>query len=157
MIGRISIILFLILLFSGLGYTAELLFEEAFNNYNEGVMAQKMRNFYSAETSYQKSIIIDRGTKCKKYIFNNLGLIYIERGDTAKAEFAFKEALRLDPDYTIAASNLTLLYLKLAVAYKDRGDMKKALEIFQKAFSHYPTKTFIMEEEKDAKAENSGN
>ncbi|MGD9014817.1 MAG: tetratricopeptide repeat protein [Candidatus Omnitrophota bacterium] len=156
MIARTSIILVLILLFSGLGYAAELLSEEAFNHYNEGVRAQKMRNFYRAQTSYQKAIILDRSTQCKKFIFNNLGVIYAERGEVTKAELAFKEALKLDPDYQTAAFNLTRMYLKLAVAYKDRGNRNKSLEFFEKAFSYYPTKAFIIEEEKKAKADNSG-
>jgi len=157
MIGRTPIVLFIIILFCGIVYGSELFYEEAVGRYNEGVRAQKARDFYSAQTSYQKSIIIDKGTRCKKYIFNNLGVLYIENGQVAKAEIAFREALRLDPDYKTAASNIALLYLKLAISYKDKGDTTRALDNFEKAFSYYPSRTFIIEGEKELKADNSEN
>ena len=82
--------------------------------------------------------------------------MHIENGEIAKAELAFKEALKLDPEYKTATSNLAFLYLKLALSYKDKGDIKKALDNYQKAFSYYPEKTFILEEEKEVEPDSSG-
>ncbi|MFC1657922.1 hypothetical protein ACFL1D_00905 [Candidatus Omnitrophota bacterium] len=150
MIKETLIALSVLVLLPCVVHGSELLSEEALNYYNEGVKAQRMGDFYSAETSYQKTMIIDKSSKCKKSIFNNMGLMNLKRGEAARAEMAFKEALKLDPEYKTAASNLALLYLKLALSYKDRGNTIKALENFEKAFAYYPQKDFVIEGEKKA-------
>ena len=157
MVNRALMMLFLLCSFCRIGYATELMSEEAINYYNQAVKAQKMRSYYQAQTGYHKAIIVDQDTKYKKFIFNNLGVIHAESGDVAKAEVAFREALKLDPDYKTAGSNLALLYLKVAIAYKDKGQTKKALENFEKAFSYYPEGAFMIEEEKEAQAGSSGN
>jgi tetratricopeptide (TPR) repeat protein len=149
MINKSIIILFLICLFCNPSYGSKLLSEEALNYYNEGVRAQMRDDLYDAEINYQKAILLD--TNCKKFVFNNYGVIYAYRGETEKAESAFKEALKIDPDYHVATSNLSLLYLKLSMFYKNKGDVKRAFDNLEKAFCyiHYREEPFIIEEEKD--------
>ncbi|MCT7145081.1 tetratricopeptide repeat protein, partial [Salmonella enterica] len=40
----------------------------------------------------------------------DLGLVYVERGDTAAAEQAFRQALKLQPDFVPAYVNLSDMY-----------------------------------------------
>jgi len=147
--NRILIILFLICLFCNLAFGAELLSEEAIGYYNDGVRAQKKGDLYNADINYQKSILLD--VDCKKFVLNNYGLIHASKGQMQKAEIAFKEALKIDPDYNAAIFNLSLLYLKISKLSKDRGDVRKALDYLEKAFYHFPKKSFIMEGEIEIK------
>ena len=52
---RIFGILLLLALFCNRGYATELMAEEAINYYNQGVKEQRMRNYYQAQTNYQKA------------------------------------------------------------------------------------------------------
>ncbi len=153
MIGKSLVILFLVCLFCNSTYGSELLVEEAFNHYREGLKAQKMGDFYNAQTNYQKSILLD--AKYKKYIFNNLGVLHTSKGEMKEAEIKFKEALKIDPYYNVAIVNLSILYFKLSIFYKNKGDTKKALENLEKAFYYYPEKTFILEEREDINGNDS--
>ena len=150
--NRTLIIFFLISSFCYLAYGSELLSEEAIGYYNDGVKAQKSGDFYNADINYQKSILLD--VDCKKFVFNNYGVMYAEKEDMQRAETAFKEALAIDPDYNAVILNLSLLYLKISKISKDRGDVRKALDYLEKAFYNYPKKSFIIEEEIEIKRDN---
>ena len=125
--------------------------EEAINYYNEGVRAQKKGDLYNAEINYQKSILLD--VDCKKFVFNNFGVMHADKGKMHEAEIAFKEALKIDSGYNAAVSNLSLLYLKMSKLAKDRGDVRKVLDILEKAILYLPKKSFIIEQEKEIKGE----
>ena len=148
MVNRSLIIFFIFCLFCNAGYSSELLREEAFNHYNEGLRQQVAGDFKNALTNYQRALIIDKNSLCRKFILNNTGLMYIEQGKAQEAELAFKDALALDTNYDTAAFNLSLLYLKMAKHYKETGDEKMASDYFEKAFAYYSDKTFIVEGEK---------
>jgi len=147
MLKKYLIILFFIALSCKLAYSSELLSKEALTHYNEGVRAQMRGDFDTAKVSYQKSVLL--GAKYKKFALNNFGIICANRQESDKAEAAFKEALEIDPAYQVAAFNLSLLYLKLSISYKDKGDTKRALDYLELALSYYPEKSFIMEKEKE--------
>ena len=155
MISKALIILFLICLFCNPAYASKLLSEQGLDYYNEGVKAQRMGDLRNAQTNYQKAILLD--AKYNKFILNNSGIIYANGGDIQKAELAFKEALRIDPDYHVPAFNLSLLYLRLAVYYKENGDTKEALKNLEQAFYCYPKKSYIIEEEKYIEEDKSEN
>lgn len=67
--------------------------------------------------------------------WNNLGLLYLERGDAALAEKLFSEAARLNPEGAEAVLNLARLhYLK--------GDLSRAIELAKEAADKNP-RSFI--------------
>ena len=147
MISKSIIILFLICLFCNLAYGVELRTEEALNHYNEGVGAQMKGDSYNAQTSYQRSILLN--DTYKKFVLNNLGVMYANNEEMKEAEFVFKEALKIDPGYDAVIDNLSLLYWKLYKSYKYKGDIEKALENLEKVIPRRPMKSFIIEAEKD--------
>jgi tetratricopeptide (TPR) repeat protein len=61
-------------------------------------------------------------------VFNMLGVIYHEQGRFAEAQEAFEGALKINPNYTEAALNLS-------VTYNDLGKYQKAREIYTRAIS----------------------
>ena len=59
-------------------------------------------------------------------VYNNLGLIYEQKGDYQKAIENFDRAIHLNPNYAEAYSNLGLVY-------KQQGNYNKAIENFDRA------------------------
>jgi len=153
MISKSVFILFFIFLLCNIVFGSGLFSEKAIGYYNEGVRAQKRGDFYTAQMNYQKSILL--GISYKKFVFNNMGVLYANLQDTGRAETTFKEALMIDPNYDTVAYNLSLLYLKLSIFYKENGDVKNALENLEKAFYYHPKKSYIIEEEKGIKGSES--
>jgi len=103
----------MLLAFYNLASAGELISKEAVNHYNEGVNAQKASNFDMAEIAYQKTLLLDPyNTNWQKFIINNRGVIYAQLGDLEKAEAAFNEALKIDPNYEPAKLNLGFIYEK---------------------------------------------
>jgi len=138
---KIFFSIFIVLISFGFCYAGELFYEEVLNNYNEGVRAQKRNDFRQAMTGYQKALLL-MGTaelNYKKSIFNNIGVLYAERGNLEDAQTAFIEALKIDPSYKQANFNLGIIYVKL-------GKTKEALKYLQKMSGR--TDIFIVEEEK---------
>jgi protein O-mannosyl-transferase len=92
---------------------------------------------------------------------NNLGTAYVANGETELAEKAFRESIRLNPNFSGARINLALLYLRegrsreaiasvegmeeddlnlppdvyfnLGVIYAKRGDLEKAIKNYREA------------------------
>ena len=62
-------------------------------------------------------------------VFNMLGVMYHANGRFTEAEEAFENALRLNPNYTEAALNLS-------VTYNDRGKYDKAREIYSRMMTN---------------------
>ena len=149
MVIKLLMALVFVCSFCDLSYASELLADEAYVHFNEGVRAQISGDYRAAQTSYQRALLMYEETPCRKFILNNSALMYIEQGRTDDAEFCFKQAIRLDPNYDNAVFNLALLYLKLAVHYKQQGDTAKAMEYLDRAFEFHSERSFIMEEEKE--------
>ena len=61
-------------------------------------------------------------------IYNMLGVVYHDQGRFAEAEEAFEEALKINPNYTEAALNLS-------VTYNDRGRYDEAREIYMRVLN----------------------
>ncbi|MFH1199322.1 MAG: tetratricopeptide repeat protein [Candidatus Omnitrophota bacterium] len=105
-----------------------LLTGEASVYYQEAVKAQRAGNFESADTSYQKVLIVDpNNTKWQKAILNNRGVMNVKIGDLETAEKLFNRALEIDPDYQIVKYNLGIIYEK-------RRTRLESLEYWAKMF-----------------------
>lgn len=78
-------------------------------------------------------------------IYSGLGLEAVGEGDYLKALSNFNRALELNP-----ASRMTLL--NLGVLYANKGDLKKAISIWQKANALYPEDEEIKSNIRKAKA-----
>jgi tetratricopeptide (TPR) repeat protein len=58
-------------------------------------------------------------------VYNDLGMTYADSGDFGAAEFCFKKALKINPDYLEASLNLSILYNNL-------GFQKKSKPIYER-------------------------
>ena len=76
----------------------------------EGQRLQKAGDLQSAETAYQKAILLNPGYA---EAYNDLGVILESRGDTKGAESFYQRALQINPSLAAAHSNLGLLYERL--------------------------------------------
>ena len=148
MAKKIIIMLFILYFSYGVTYGSELMTIEALNHYNEGAEAQAKNDLKKAKMAYQIAILIDREGKYKKFVFNNTAIMYLNANDIKRAEYYFNEALKVDPDYEVAKSNLCLLYLKLAMTYKKQNKNQKALNSLSKAYRYFSKDSFILEGKK---------
>lgn len=70
---------------------------------------------------------------------NNQGAIYLSKGDFRRAEFEFKTAIELSPDYAEAYSNLGLVYKRENKLDEALANFKKATECnpdYASAYNH---------------------
>jgi len=58
-------------------------------------------------------------------VYNYLGLSYADSGDYKAAEFSFRKALQINPNYMEAALNLSVLYNNLGFQKKSKAIYKK--------------------------------
>jgi Flp pilus assembly protein TadD len=65
--------------------------------FNRAVEAEKSGRFEAAEKAYLEVL---KGGGRLPFVYNNLGTVYQLRGNHERALIQFKEALRLDPDYS---------------------------------------------------------
>jgi tetratricopeptide (TPR) repeat protein len=119
-----------------------LLSGEARTYYNQAVRAQNEGDFDTAYTLYQKALLLN--STYQEAVINNLGVMFVYRGDWDKAKASFSEALSANPDYKPALFNLGLLYYM-------RGDEKEALRYWTKYFEvgELGFRSFIVEQEKE--------
>jgi len=82
--------------------------------FRRGVQAQKAGRLEEAEKAFLA--VLRQGGKAA-FVYHNLGLVYVQRGDNRRAVIQFREALRVDPRF--AASRLPL-----AVALGRTGDLE---------------------------------
>jgi len=64
-------------------------------------------------------------------VVNNLGALYLERGELDKAEVKFRRAMEMDQDYALA-------YFNLGTVNKRKGDMESALSNFRECLERDP-------------------
>jgi tetratricopeptide (TPR) repeat protein len=65
--------------------------------FREGVAAQKAGRLDEAEKAFQEVL---RGGGKLAFVYNNLGIVYQQKREYARAIVQFREAIRLDPGYT---------------------------------------------------------
>ncbi|MDD5432033.1 MAG: tetratricopeptide repeat protein [Candidatus Omnitrophica bacterium] len=126
---KVCFLVSLLVLCSKFCFAQELIPKEAADYYVKGVQEQKAGNFDAANMNYQKTLLMDpNNTKWNKFILNNRGVMFAQSGDLETAEKAFKEVLRMDPDYTPAKLNLGLIIDK-------RRSKCESLEYWAKVFN----------------------
>src|SRR5712692_2490597 len=64
--------------------------------FREGVAAEKAGRLDEAEKAFLR--VLREGGR-SAYVYNNLGIVYQERGDHTRAIAQFRLAIRLQPDY----------------------------------------------------------
>jgi len=97
--------------------------------FTEAVQALKAGRLDEAETLFRR--VLDAGGK-EAYVYNNLGLVYQQRGRHEAAAEQFREAIRRDPAYAaprvaLGASLLALGQVKAAAA-----ELEKVVELSPK-------------------------
>lgn len=133
------------LLLTSVSYAGKLVEEEGINYYNEGVQAQQTGGFDTALVAYQKAMVIGMEVATyRKYIFNNVGVIYAAKGQMEQAEAMFLEALKLDPEYKPSNFNIAVLYMK-------QGLCNKAMVYLTKSYNI--SGEYVIEQVKAPKAE----
>ena len=119
-----------VLLWASVSYAGKLVEEEGINYYNEGVQAQKAGNLDTAVQSYQKAMVIGLdASNYRKFVYNNVGVIYSEKGEMDQAENMFLEALKIDPEYKATNFNIAVLYMKQGLCNKAMVYLTKSYNI----------------------------
>ncbi|MFA5100846.1 MAG: tetratricopeptide repeat protein [Candidatus Omnitrophota bacterium] len=127
---KVSITVAAVLLWAGVSFAGKLVEEEGLNYYNEGIQLQKAGNFDAAIVSYQKAMVIGvDAANYRTFVYNNVGVIYAEKGEMDRAEAMFLEALKLDPDYKPANFNMAVLYMKQGLCNKAMIYLTKSYNI----------------------------
>ncbi len=80
----------------------------------------------------------------KAMIYYRLGNIYIDGGDLARAEYAYKRALEVDPHHTNAMHNLAIVYKR----QKKTSLYVKTYKKSQRMALRYPRQVNLASEEK---------
>lgn len=86
----------LLLIVTGVALAAQDLPPNLTELFNKGVQAEKAGRLDEAEKSF--FAVIEQGGK-KAFVYNNLGIVYRDRGDDQRALAQFHEAVRLDATY----------------------------------------------------------
>ncbi|HOU36473.1 MAG TPA: tetratricopeptide repeat protein [Candidatus Omnitrophota bacterium] len=119
-----------VLILAGVSHAGKLVEEEGANYYNEGVKAQRAGVFDTAIVAYQKAMVIGLdAANYRKFVYNNVGVIYAEKGEMDQAEAMFLEALKLDPEYKAVNFNLAVLYMKQGLCNKAMIYLTKSYNI----------------------------
>lgn len=91
---------------------AEHYFKRALEMEKNPYIRNNLAYTYILQEEYEKAIpLLERAAAQKDvvYFYNNLGVAYQHTGKTAKALKAYQQALNVDPEYTKARENLSLL------------------------------------------------
>lgn len=110
----VRIVLFLclgLLLCSNFVFAGEMIASQAYEHFNEGVREQAKGNVIAAETAYNRAMLMDpNNPEYRKFVLNNMGVVYAQQGDFDQAAAAFRQVLEMDPAYKPAQLNLGLVY-----------------------------------------------
>jgi len=108
----VSIFLFVFMLYCS-SFAGELTSKEAENYYKEGLKLQKASNFVSADSFYQKTLLVDPSSQIwQVFILNNRGVMAAKEGYLEQAEMFFQKALNINPSFMPAKMNLGFIYEK---------------------------------------------
>jgi len=94
--------------------------------FDEGVRALRAGKLDEAESAFLA--VIAKGGKVA-YVHNNMGIVYQERGEHAKAVAELREAIRLDPGYTAPRILLGASLLALGRVSEARTELERALKL----------------------------
>ena len=111
--AKIVAMFLFVLFFVVNSFAAELASKEAEGYYKEGLRLQKALNYVSADSFYQKTLLVDPYNQVwQVYILNNRGVMAAKEGYMEQEEMFFQKALSIDPNYVPAKLNLGLIYEK---------------------------------------------
>ena len=79
----------------------------------------------------EEYVAIQQGNADRPEAHHNLGLLYAQRGDTARSEVEYKNAIKLDPSFV-------QVYVNLADLYRSQGKEDKAQGILRDALKAAP-------------------
>jgi len=91
-----------------------------------GIASLKAGKLDEAEAAFRR--VIDGGAGVA-YVHNNLGIVYQQRGQHAKAAAEFREAIRLDGAYPAPRILLGASLLALGKTTEARAELRKAVKI----------------------------
>jgi len=94
--------------------------------FDSGVASLKAGKLDEAEAAFRR--VIDGGAGAA-YVHNNLGIVYQQRGQHAKAAAEFQEAIRLDGAYPAPRILLGTSLLALGRTAEAQAELRKAVEI----------------------------
>lgn len=102
-------------------------------NENNGEAYLLLSKIYSYDAK-QSEIYLRQAIEKNKFLVdahNNIGIIYLERGDLDTAFSYFSNAIDIDENYVIG-------YMNLGIIYEKRSQHEKALEMYKIAVKKYP-------------------
>lgn len=102
---------------------------------------------YADELTLWEDTVAKSPNKARPH--NNLGYIYLKRGDSEKAALEFNRALELNPAFTKASLNLGYVYLL-------QGDVESARRVYLKALAYDPASADLRKALVEASARASG-
>ena len=96
-----------------------------------------LKNYSNAEKYYSQAAALPQANKSSiAMIYNNLGNIYRDSGQTDKADAAYKQSFGLDP-------HLSFPYVNLAVMYYNSGKKDQATAVLEQGVSAMPSASDI--------------
>jgi tetratricopeptide (TPR) repeat protein len=99
--------------------------------YEEGSVWFEQGNFDAAVSCFSE--IVKDGTDRFADVYNKLGIIYQRKGLSPKAASFFEKALKINPAYTEAALNLSIVYNELGKYEDARNTFNCAVKTVYKA------------------------
>lgn len=109
------ILLFFSILLPSLAFSS-IVKEEARLYRERGYEAQKIGDYETAFSSYEKAIAVDPNYSIA---YNDLGVLYERKGNKSMARAMYQRALEIDPNYKE-------VYYNLAALHESEGDFLKA-------------------------------
>lgn len=94
--------------------------------FTEGVRAQKAGQLDVAEKAFVR--VLREGGKVS-FVYNNLGIVYQQRGDHLRAIAKFREAIRLQPDYVAPRILVGASLLALRKVPEATRELKRAVKL----------------------------
>ncbi len=93
-----------------------------------GIVLRRAEDFAAAAKATAKAVSL--GAQDAQ-VLSNLASMYVQTGDTARAEAAAMEALKLDPSFSAA-------WVNLGVVHESRDDIAKAIQVYEKVLAAAP-------------------
>lgn len=101
-------------------------------------MRMDMANAYYRDGLYEQALhefeVLLEVTGPFPALYNNIGLVWMEKGHLSNGEKYFRKALSLDPEFSDSLNNLGLLYIR-------KGRIREAVFTLQRAVRNDPEKS----------------
>ncbi len=94
--------------------------------YDRARHLQKMSRLEEARRLYHRALMLDPG---HVHALNNLGVIYIQKGNYSEAQKSLEDAIQQKPEYVDPYYNLACLYALKGEVMKSLAQLKKAVSL----------------------------